>query len=106
MWKFVVIAGCVGLLAACTGPVRDPALGSASAPGAGTSGPAPGALPLTGATPRKTPKTASSQKDRSAGHPKAPKRTTEHRGIQKTAADAKAPSGARARRPVQEIPLD
>jgi hypothetical protein len=93
MWRLVVIVGSAGLLAACTGPVRGPVPGSAGAPAAGVAGPSPGGQPLlvtSVAPPRKSPKTASSQKDRTAGHPKAPKRIAKGPAVQKTATDTKA----------------
>ena len=118
MGKLGLIFGCAGLLAACTGPVRDPATVSMGAPGLGVVGPATGAPPMTGAPPaRKNPKAATvtspkaksarNQKDRSATHPKAPKRAVDRPAVQKTAVATKAHTEARRpSRPAPEIPLD
>jgi hypothetical protein len=118
MRKLGLIFGWAGLLAACTGPVRDPAAVSMGAPGLGIVGPATSAPPMTGAPPaRKSPKaatftspkakSASNQKYRPAAHSKTSKRVAERPAVQKTAVVTKGPTEPRrASRPVPEIPLD
>ena len=111
MRKLGLILGCAGLLAACTGPSRDPARVSIGAPGPAVIGAVsgqPGAQKSPAARTVVTPKakSASNQKDSSAGHPKVPKRVREGAAVRKTASETKTPAAASPRRPAQEIPLD
>jgi len=115
MRRIAVTLVCAGLLAACTGPARDPAGVSMGATGTGVGGPglqgAISAAPIQKSSTATSPgsakaKSASNPKDRAAGHLKAPKRIAERPAVRKTTTDAKTPAERRPPRPAQEIPLD